>query len=268
MSFSKFLTSRLFLINLLLAIVILIIIFIVVMQGLKMYTRHGEAHPVPDFSGLNATEAIATAKQHNMRIEVIDSLYVDEAPPGTVVDQVPEAGHRVKQNRIIFLTVNSSQPELVSLPRLTDISFRQAQVLVENAGLKIGQILYQPSEYNGLVLKVQIDSTDIFPGKKLPKGASIDLVLGHQEGNLSTPLPDLTGLSVEEADRTLTDAMLNKGVIIYDASILSKEDSVNAVVWRQRPNPKITATVNLGSSVDIWVTVDQLKIDDAIEQEF
>ena len=165
-----------------------------------MYTRHGEANPVPDFSGLNTTEAIATAKQHNLRIEVIDSLYVDEAPPGAVVDQVPEAGHRVKQNRIIFLTFNSSQPELVSLPRLTDISFRQALVLVENAGLKIGQILYQPSEYNDLVLKVQIDSTDIFPGKKLPKGASIDLVLGHQEGNLSTPLPDLTGLSVEEAD--------------------------------------------------------------------
>lgn len=268
MSFVKFLTSWKFIKHLLLAFAIIFVIIIVTMQALKFYTRHGEANPILDFEGLSISEAMETAKQQNLKIEIIDSLYISDSAPGTVVDQFPEKQHKVKKGRTIFLTINSTQPELVSLPLLTDISFRQAQVVIENSGLKIGRISYQPSEYNDLVLKVQIDSVDIVVGEKLPKGASIDLIVGRQQGNQNTPLPDLKGLSIEQAENKLTDAMLNKGVTIYDESVISHEDSINAVIWQQRPSPKITGTVNLGSSVDIWVTVDQLKIEEANEQGF
>ncbi|HKJ80184.1 MAG TPA: PASTA domain-containing protein [Prolixibacteraceae bacterium] len=268
MSFSKFLTSRKFLINLLLAVFILALLIFLVMQGLKMYTRHGEANPVPDFTGLTLNEARETAKQHDLNLQIIDSLYANDFAPGAVVDQVPEKNHRVKTNRTVFITINSTGSEMVSLPRLTNISFRQAQVLVENSGLEIGQISYKPSEYNDLVLNVQIDSVDVLAGDKLAKGASIDLVVGRTQGNMDTPLPDITGLTIEQADQALTNAMLNTGVLIYDESILSQQDSVNAIVWQQRPSPKITGNVNLGSSVDLWVTVDQLKIEDAMQQDF
>jgi len=157
---------------------------------------------------------------------------------------------------------------MVTLPQLTDISFRQAQVLIENAGLQLGNILYRPSEYNNLVLNVQIDSTDIFPGKQLPKGSQIDLVVGREHGNQTTPLPDLAGLSVEQAQLILTDALLNTGVIIYDESVTSSEDSLNARIWRQRPTPQTSGTVLLGSSVDLWVTADSLKISEALGLEF
>jgi beta-lactam-binding protein with PASTA domain len=171
----------------------------------------------------------------------------------------------VKQNRTIFLTINSTQPEIVTLPQLTDISFRQAQVLIENSGLQVGNISYQPSEYDNLVLSVQIDSTDIEPGKQLAKGTRIDLIVGRQQGNKTTPLPGLIGLAVDEAQSTLTSAMLNTGVVIYDETVISSEDSLSARVWRQRPDPRVTQNILLGSSVDLWVTVDQLKIDDAIQ---
>jgi ribosomal protein L28 len=62
--------------------------------------------------------------------------------------------------------------------------------------------------------------------------------------------------------------MLNMGVLIYDETIISKEDSLNARVWKQNPNPKVTGYVNLGSSVDIWITVDALKIEETAEPEF
>jgi len=268
MSFKKFLTSRKFIINFLLAVIIGVALIFITLQVLKLYTRHGESKPVPDLTGLSVNEAKLTAEQHELRIRIMDSLYVDDVPPGAVVDQVPDKNHRVKTNRTIFLTINSTQPEMVSLPKLTDISFRQAQVLIENSGLEIGQISYQPSEYNDLVLNVQIDSVDIFPGKKLAKGASVDLIVGQTQGNAATPLPDLIGLTTEQAEQSLTDARLNTGVIIFDESIITGEDSLSAVVWRQRPNPKITGTVNLGSSVDLWVTVDELKIEEALNQEF
>ncbi|MFW6309884.1 MAG: PASTA domain-containing protein [Prolixibacteraceae bacterium] len=268
MSFAKFLKSRKFLTHLLLAVVVAFILIVITLQGLKWYTLHGEANPVPDFEGRTVKEAIQIARQNQLRLKIIDSVYVDNAPPGVIVDQVPDKQHEVKRNRTVFLTLNSTQPEMVELPRLTDISFRQAQVLIENSGLQIGEISYQPSEYDNLVLNVQIDSTNIPAGKKLPKGTSVDLVLGRTRGNKETPLPDVTGLTVEQAEQMLTDAMLNTGVFIYDKSIVTKDDSIHAVVWRQRPSPKVTGTVDLASSVDLWLTVDELKIEEAIEQEF
>lgn len=265
MSFTRFLTSRTFLVNLILAAALLAIILFITMKGLEKYTRHGQSNPVPEFTGMLPAEAQKIAHQQNLKVEIVDSLFLENTEPGVVVDQIPRPGHGVKQNRTIFLTINSTQPEMVTLPQLTDISFRQAQVLVENSGLQIGNIFYQPSEYDNLVLNVQIDSTDIRPGKQLPKGTSVDLIVGRKHGNQTTPLPDLIGLTVDEAQATLTSAMLNTGVVIYDESIRSSGDSLSARVWRQRPDPRITGSILLGSSVDIWVTVDQLKIDDALE---
>src|SRR6056297_526829 len=134
MSFSKFLLSRKFLKHLLLAGILITALLFLVMQGLKMYTRHGQANPVPNFSGLTQSEARQMANQYKLEIEIVDSLYADDAAPGAIVDQLPKPGSRVKEDRTIFLTVNSMQPEQVTLPKLTDISFRQARVLTENAG--------------------------------------------------------------------------------------------------------------------------------------
>lgn len=268
MSLSKFLRSRKFLLHLALAILLIIALIFLTLQVLKLYTRHGQSNPVPDLYGLSQTEAKETARQYELRVEIVDSIYMSEADPGVIVDQLPQAGSRVKEDRTIFLTINSNQPEQVTLPQLTDISFRQAKVLLENSGFEIGNISYQPSEYNDLVLEIQKDSVELLAGQKLPKGSSIDLIVGREQGNQVTDLPNLLGLSIPEAKETLTGAMLNTGVIIYDESILSAEDSTNAVVWKQQPNPRVTASTTLGSSVDLWVTVDQLKIEDATDIGF
>ncbi len=268
MSLSNFLRSRKFLLHLTLAILLIIALMFLTLQVLKLYTRHGQSNPVPDFYGLTQAEAKATARQYNLWVEIVDSLYMSEADPGVVVDQLPGSDSRVKEDRTIFLTINSTQPEQVTLPQLTDISFRQAKVLIENSGLEIGNISYQPSEYKDLVLEIQKDSEELHAGQRLPKGSSVDLIVGREQGNQVTDLPNLLGLTIPEAKETITDAMLNTGVIIYDESVLSAEDSTNSVVWKQKPNPRVTATATLGSSVDLWVTVDQLKIEDATDIGF
>ncbi|QGY45164.1 PASTA domain-containing protein [Maribellus comscasis] len=262
MSLKKFLLSRTFLIQIIIAAIIVFSLIFFTMYGLKIYTKHGESYPVPNFEGMNQDEAVQIAANQNLKVEIVDSVYTDDVAPGEIIDQVPEAGFRVKESRTIFLTINSTQPEQVILPKLTDISYRQAQVLIENSGFKVGEISYQPSEYNDLVLSVQIDSVNVKPGKKISKGTNIDLIIGRTQGNTATPLPNLIGLSIEEAENTLTHAMLNMGVLIYDETIISKDDSTNARVWKQNPNPKIVGNVNLGSSVDIWITIDELKIEE------
>ena len=260
MSLKNFITSRTFLKHLLLAFLLVLLLIIITLQRLKSYTRHGEAFPVPNFKGLNVDEIEPIADENNLKYEVIDSMHVDGAEPGVVVEQVPEAGFKVKKNRVVFLTINSTVPEKVTLPKLTDISVRQAQGLIENCGLILGNITYQPSEYNNLVLKVVQGSKELTQGDIIIKGSSVDLVIGSSTGNQETPLPNLTGLTYAEAQALLTSQMLNTGVLIYDASIITPEDTLAALIWKQYPNFQNTRIVSLGTSIDLWLTLDSLKI--------
>jgi beta-lactam-binding protein with PASTA domain len=267
MSIKKFLTSRIFILNLLLAIALVTIILFVILQSLKVYTHHGKSTPVPNFRGMLQSEVKNTAEQNHLRVNIIDSVYTNAVQPGGVVDQVPKAGFGVKENRTIFLTINYMQKERVVLPKLTDISLRQAQVLTKNCGLLVGEISYRPSEYNNLVLKVLQDSMEVLPGNLLLKRSKIDFIVGRDSENEQTSLPNLINLTINPAKEIITNAMLNIGVLIYDESVTTAVDSLNAIIWKQYPSPKITSSVEMGTSVDLWVTVDQEKIKIITEKE-
>lgn len=266
MSLKKFLTSRVFLKHLVLSVLIVVAIIVIVLQQLKSYTHHGEAYPVPDFTGLTYNEIEATAQQAHLNYEIIDSMHFDGANPGAVVEQVPEPGFKVKKNRIVFLTINSTVPEVVVLPKLTDISFRQALGLLENCGLKPGKITYQPSEYNNLVLHVEQDSKVLNQDDVVQKGSSIDMVIGSNSGIQDTPLPNLTGMTYTEAESVLTSYMLNTGSLIFDGTVISPEDSLAAIVWKQYPGKNIKL-VSLGTSIDLWLTLDSIKISQPTQKE-
>ena len=268
MSLKKFLTSRIFLKHTGAAVVLIVVLMFAAMQALKIYTHHGVSYPVPNFSGMTGQEALETAKNMNVIAEIVDSVYLSDTPPGVVVDQIPGAGFRVKENRVVSMTVNSIMPEQVALPRLTNISIRQAMVLAENNGLQIGQITYEASEYNDLVLKIRTGLKEINPGELLYKGTSIDLVVGRMYGNAEVPLPNLIGLTREEARRSLMNYMLNMGITLYDSSVITEEDSLNARIWRQTPSPGTVRNVYTGSSVDIWVSVDSSRFQPVEEPDF
>jgi len=265
MSLKKFLLSRVFLLQIIAAGAVIILLVTATMIGLRIYTQHGQAFPVPDLVELTEKEVQEKINAMKLQYRVIDSAYIPSQRPGSVIDQVPEPGFKVKEGRTLLLTMNARTPEQVLLPKLRDISFRQAQVLIENRGLNLGNIRYKPSEYNDLVLRVFHDSSEIFQGKILEKGSRIDLEIGRVAGSEKTDVPDLIGLSREDAKLILTDAMLNMGVIMYDASVASPEDSLHARIWKQRPNPRLSPDTEMGTSVDIWVTMDEEKIIEAIE---
>jgi len=259
MSLKNFFTSRVFLIQLALAFLLILAIVIIILQQLKSYTHHGESFPVPNFIGLTVDELEAVTPD-NIKFEIIDSMHVNHAKPGAVVEQVPEAGFKVKRNRIVFLTINSTMPETVVLPKLTDISFRQALGLIENCGLITGEITYEPSEYNNLVLKVEQNGIELVQGEIITKGSSVDMVIGNNSGVQETPLHDLTGMSYNEAKEFLSSYKLNTGTLIWDATIITPEDTLSALVWKQYPGKNIRL-VSLGTSVDLWLTLDSLKIE-------
>lgn len=260
MSLKKFIFSKLFLKHLAFAIAIAVGALLLLLLWLNIYTRHGQARPVPDFIGLSMDEAEALAKKSKLNYQVIDSLFTSLVPRGCVAEQNPEPGFRVKKWRNILLTINAFRPEMVAVPDLVNLPLRQAKALIESAGLEMGKKTYKPDLSIDVVLAQQYDGKDIEPDDSLQKGSVIDLVLGKGLSNQRTRVPDLVGLRLEPARDRINESSLNLGTYIFDNTITTSEDTLNAFVYRQNPDYSDDATIQFGSSMYLWLTVDSLKL--------
>lgn len=234
---------------------------------LRHYTRHGEALSVPDVKGLTLVEAGKLLQAQNMRWQLSDSVYVNSVSPGAVVSQNPEPGSKVKQKRNIFLIVNALAPEKVKMPDVVGLSLRQAKSMLESQGLSIGQTSYVPDIARDYVLKQLYRNQEIRKGTEIVKGSEIELVLGDGLSDEKIPVPHLLGNTLFEARETLTKYYLNFGVIIHDQTVKTSADSLNAFIYRQKPAAGDDAMLQLGSSVDVWMTVDETKKPDIIQEE-
>jgi len=260
MSIFNYLFSKKFVKNIFLAIIIAILILWLTLLVLKIYTRHGQSRAVPDFSGYTLEEVQKMSKKHKFRFQVTDSVYLANKPKGTVIEQNPLPGSRVKKGRNIFLILNAVNPELVEVPNVIGVSFRQAKALLESNGLIIGKLEYIRDIAVNNVLNQKFKGVRIIPGSQIPKYSKIDLVLGNGFGNRITYIPDLLGKRIDESHQLLIDSYCNTGTIMYDNTINLKDDSLKAFVWKQFPEYNNNKAVKLGTYVDLWFTRDIEKI--------
>ena len=260
MSLKEFFKSKVFLRQLGLAMVAGVGLIIVLIIWLNIYTRHGQSRPVPEVRGLTLEEARQTALKNKMRFTVIDSVYTGFVPRGCIAEQMPLPGQRVKKGRMIKVTINAFNPEMVAVPDLVGLPRRQALSLIETAGLLPGQLNYVPDLTVDFVLKQTMHGREVTPGDSVQKGMVIDLVLGKGLSNQRTMIPRLTGLSLERARSEILGSSLNLGAYVFDGTVADRTDSLIAFVYKQNPEFFPDATVQLGSAVYIWLTTDTLKL--------
>jgi beta-lactam-binding protein with PASTA domain len=256
MDFFRFLITKKFLRHLGLAAAITLILLLGTMLWLKIYTHHGKTIVVPDLAGLTLDEVADVTSSRHLRFEVTDSVFSTDMPRGTVIKQNPNATSRVKKNRKIFLTMNAVNPEMVSMPQLIGLSYRQARLALQNAGLVQGNIQYRPDFAKNNVLQQMHNDTVINEGTVITKGTVIDLVLGMGLSNKTTRVPDLVGLRLNEASDIISDYYLNLGAVTYDETLEEADDSSGAVIWRQYPDFDEFKRLNMGMEIDVWLTLD------------
>jgi eukaryotic-like serine/threonine-protein kinase len=259
-NFWKFIISKEFLKLLQYALAVFFGIILFVNIGLKIFTLHNRTIEVPSFKGLTFKEAQELAADHHIKCEINDSSFVAIQKPGTIIEQNPKAGFKVKKNRRIFLVINATNPEKVKMPNLVGVSLRQAMAILESNGLNIGTLRYVPDIADNNVLNQRFKGRNIAPDVDIVKGSRIDLVLGKSSSGESTTVPDLTGKDIADARKAIAESFLNTGAIFYDESIQSKVDSLNAKVYKQKPEASNNNYREMGSFVDIWLTIDESKI--------
>lgn len=227
---------------------------------LFIFTRHGQSYPVPSFSGLKHTEVEKLAKKYKLRVDVTDSVYILTRKPGTVVEQNPPVGTKVKQNRRVILTINARSPKKVEMPNIVGVTLRQAKAILDLQGLIVGNLIFVPDIAVNNVLEQKFKGKIIEPGNLISKGSRIDLVLGRGMQNERTGLPLLIGLNQSESRSRLIDASLNLGQVKYDETINDYKDSLNAMVYSQYPGYSESNPINFGARVDIWLTLNEGRI--------
>ncbi len=246
--------------NISLIIAIGSVLLIVVFLYLKIYTHHGQALSVPNLKGMTLEEAKELLEKRKLRFEVIDSVYMTDAEKGVIVEHNPEPEFKVKKNRTIFVTINANTAEKVIMPNLIGFSYRQATAELTGRGLKMGKLIYFPDIAKNMVLKQRHNGIEIQEGDTIEKGSVIDLVIGNGGSNQKVWVPDLTELSLEQAKDKLNETFLNLGAKIFDSSVLTGEDSVNALVYMQKPGNDKKSRLPMGDFVDLWLTVDSTKM--------
>ncbi len=178
MDFLRFLFSKKFLKHLLLAIGISFVLIWLILQSLAWYTKHNDYIIVPEFRGLYFSDVKSNTENSNYQFNVIDSIFDADKPKGSILSQDPFQGAKVKKNRMVYLTVTSMVPEKTTMPELRDLTLRQAQSMLESAGLKLGRLSYIKSFDEDAVQNQVFNGKIIKAGTQLDKGSIINLTVG------------------------------------------------------------------------------------------
>ena len=249
---------KVILINFLIAAAVAIILLAILLIGLRQYTQHGVEITVPEITELYLEEARIILESEGLHIEVIDSTYSTKVPQGTIVEQTPLAGSKVKHGRTIYVIQNAQMRRPVVLPELRDMSLRQAKATLSSLGLVIDSIAYEPSAYRDIVLDIRMGDSIINAGTRVSEGSPVLLIVGKGQGTEEVTIPTVVGKSLDDARSWLLSHTLTVGIVQYDIPP-TEENKLQYIVYSQEPASGTVVvegtSVNLKLSMDIEKTV-------------
>lgn len=177
------------------------------------YTNYNEGVTVPDVTKISLDEAETTLTEYGLRYEVLDRRANSAYPANYIIDQSPQALQIVKPNRKIYLTVNTEVKPKAVVPKVVDLSFRNARIQLENYGFTLGTTSYESNRFRNTVLRQSLT-----PGDTVDRGATINLVISDGLGDRTVNVPDITGLTLSRAQQQIRQAGLRVGEIRFEPS--------------------------------------------------
>lgn len=212
-------------------------------------TNHGESITVPDLTGIPVEELEEFLTRHELRYAVNDSSYSADHPPLAVLRQFPHAGSLVKQNRVVYVSLNRVLPPTLPLPELVERSLVNAEVVLKSLELRRGRIYYKPNPFRNLVMEMRMDGQEVKPGTRITKGSVIDLVVGDGNGPADFTIGNLIGDPLETAKFKLMGWNLYLGSVQIPADV----DTTGIEIFVFKQYPAAGDSVRVGDPVDLWI---------------
>jgi len=196
---------------------------------------------VPDVVGKSSVVAQQILEDKNLRVKIVEAND-DSVPAGQVVSQYPEAGAKVKEQRLVTITVSKGGQEL-TMPDLKSMSRSNAEEKLKKMGLKIGAVFEENAkEPAGTVI-----NQDPRSGSKITKGQTVDITVSLGEKKKEVTVQNYTGLSVDSAKSNLEANGLSLGGISEETSTKPKGTVIGQ-------SPAAGSTTTEGGSVSLIIS--------------
>jgi len=232
--------------NVLIGFGVALCLFIIFFFSLGWITGNGETEKVPAVIGLDVLAAEKNLTALGFDVVLQDSIYVDTLARTSVLRQTPEADEVVKKGRTVYLTINRVIAPQVDMPNLVGFSIKSAETYLKVLGLRLGSIQMVPDQNKNVVIDQLVNGQPIAPGSKIPSGTLIHFLVGDGGASAGLLMPDLVGLTYEQAKAQLMSLGLNLGVVSVNGSIV---DSATAFVFEQNPSAYGSQIDSLGMPI-------------------
>ena len=177
--FFSFKNNRFFWLNIGAMILACFLIILATLYWLDFYTMHGEAVVVPNVKGKLYNEAEFSITKQKLKVVVIDSSFVKGIKPNTILEQNPDGGMKVKEGRIVYLTINTDKEPMITIPDIVDnSSYRQAEAKLRSLGFKLTAPEMIAGERDW-VYGLKFMNRNISAGEKIPSESTLTLQVGN-----------------------------------------------------------------------------------------
>ncbi|ETY70487.1 Stk1 family PASTA domain-containing Ser/Thr kinase [Bifidobacterium moukalabense] len=204
---------------------------------------------VPDFTEMSNISQTTVEEKLNalgLKLDAREDTESDQTK-GTVTKQNPKGGSKVEKGSTVSVWF-STGPQTVTVPDVSNRSQEEAKTLLENAGFKVGSVKTVDS---GTIEKDKVVSTDPAANSKQTKGTIITLYISSG----MTKIPDnLVGQTKDSVISQLNKAGIGTVNVESEYSDSVASGSVT------RLEPGSGSTVELGTSVTIWVSLGKQQV--------
>ncbi len=203
-----------------------------------------EEFDMPNVVGLNVEAAETQIKELGLEFEIEDSVYNSDYEEGEVITQNIKPDSKVKEGFPIKVIVSLGE-KLVEVPEIVNEHSNQGVILIREAGLEEGEITYEFSEEIpwGIII-----SQDPEVGEKVSEGEKVSYVVSKGPEVEYLLMPNLIGLTQEEAERTI----LSKGFEVGTISERSNDEYDDGIIYYQ--SYPAGTEIEVGTSIDIIVS--------------
>jgi len=217
---------------------------------------------VPNVEGQNPDAARAAISAAGLLVDLRQEPS-DVALTNKVTRTDPGAGVSVAERSRVTIFVGTG-PASATVPALSGKTVKEAQTLLEQRGLKLGEQTTQETADSAQVGKI-IQSTPA-AGVDAPGGSAVAVVVGTKQTTVS--VPDVTGQSEEQAKQTLGNAGFSQVQTQQvdgggqEGTVVGTNPSAGTKV---APGTTITLQISRGNQIQVPNVVGQ-SASDAVQQ--
>ena len=183
---------------------------------------------VPDLVGKDVVSALELLTDLRLNTKVSGSEYSPQFPKNYVAFQEPEAGSEIKKDRDVRIII-SKGPQKILMPNLITLSEQQARMIIEENGISRGHLSHT---YSSSVEADHVIAQVPAAGFMITRGAKVDMLVSTGPHPVKYLMPDLFGISLDQAVFLIEKANLRVGDI---RSQLDIQKNRNAVLGQEPP---------------------------------